>query len=301
MATTSSPTNESNQDEGRATTLQRTEMSPRSQEKEPTEPGVIVRTVYSGSPAADAGIQHGDRIVELNETKIKTIDDAIQALNNVTPETKVTVKLARDGKPMDFTLTAARLPGNVPAELPPAFETHAAANPETKATAGETTDLKLPEFPHTCRVYVPSSHSEGQPLGALLWLQSPGDTKPADVIRQWQSICDRDGLILILPTPKDADHWERPDLEYLDRLAERVIAQVQNRSAPPGRRRSRKYGLDCLAPRVRRPRQVPRHRHSRGATPATSESAAQRSGTASGCIMPQIPPNKDAAAPSHKA
>jgi poly(3-hydroxybutyrate) depolymerase len=187
---------------------------------------VIVRAVYSGSPAADADIQHGDRIVELSETKIKTIDDAIQALNNTSPETKVTVKLDRDGKPIDLTLTATRLPGNVPAELPPAFETHA-ANPETKASAGETVDLKLAEFPHTCRVYVPSSRSEGQPLGALLWLQSPGDTKPADVIRQWQSICDRDGLILILPTPKDSDHWERPDLEYLDRLAERASAKYK--------------------------------------------------------------------------
>ena len=122
-----------------------------------SDPGVIVRTVYSGSPAADAGIQHGDRIVELNETRIKTIDDAIQALNNVTPETKVNVKLVRDGKSMDLTLTAARLPGNVPAELPPAFDAHAVQSPEAKATAGETTELKLPEFPHACRIYVPSS------------------------------------------------------------------------------------------------------------------------------------------------
>ena len=47
------------------------------------------------------------------------------------------------------------------------------------------------------------------------------------MIRQWQSVCDRDGLLLILPTPKDADHWERPDLEYLDRLADRVIAKYK--------------------------------------------------------------------------
>ena len=47
------------------------------------------------------------------------------------------------------------------------------------------------------------------------------------MIRQWQSICDRDGLILILPTPKDSDHWERPDLEYLDRLAEARCAQYK--------------------------------------------------------------------------
>jgi serine protease Do len=222
------PANESpKKDDERVDDPAKVKNEPDEQEKEPTEPGVIVRTVYSGSPAAGAGIQHGDRIVELNETKIKSIDDAIQALNNATPDTKVTVKLVRDEKPMDLTLTAARLPGNVPADLPPAFEVQAGASPEAKSTAGETTDLKLPEFPHACRVYVPSSRSEGQPLGALLWLQSLGGIKPADVIRQWQSVCDRDGVLLILPTPKDADHWERPDLEYLDRLADRVIAKYK--------------------------------------------------------------------------
>jgi serine protease Do len=266
------------------------------QEKKPIESGVIVRAVYSGSPAADAGIQHGDRIVEINETKIKTIDDAIQALNNVTPESKVTVELVRDGKPMDLRLTATRLPGNVPAELPPAFETQAAARPEAKASAGETVDVKLAEFPHTCRVYVPSSRSEGQPLGALLWLQSPGDAKPADVIRQWQSICDRDGLILILPTPKDSDHWERPDLEYLDRLAERASTQyrIDPRRLVVGGRghtgsiawplafaaRDRFRGIAAVAAPL--PRQVK----------VLPNDPAQRL-----AVFGAIPPNKDAAAP----
>jgi poly(3-hydroxybutyrate) depolymerase len=33
--------------------------------------------------------------------------------------------------------------------------------------------------------------------------------------------------VLIVPTPKDADHWERTDGEYLHRVLERVIAQYK--------------------------------------------------------------------------
>src|SRR5262249_42656460 len=57
--------------------------------------GVIVRAVYAGSPAADAGVQAGDRILSIDETRIKSIDDAIRAMNNMTPEAKLDVKVAR--------------------------------------------------------------------------------------------------------------------------------------------------------------------------------------------------------------
>lgn len=196
------------------------------QEEGPSGAGVVVRAVYAGGPAAEAGIQRGDQIVEINGTKVAGIDEAIQAVNNIVPDSKVDLKIERDGKPKDVSLTATHLLSNVPADLPQAFEPVAAAD-AARAAAGEATDLKLPEFPHTCRLYVPKSQAAGQPLGALLWLQSQKDLKPADIIRQWQSICDRDGLLLIVPTPKNGDHWERPDLEYLHRLAEQVIAKFR--------------------------------------------------------------------------
>ena len=192
-----------------------------------SDPGVVVRMVYAGSPAAEAAVRAGDRIIEINDTKVKSIDDAIQALNNVAAEGKLTVRLVRADQPIDLAITAARLPGNVPGELPPAFEDLAAANANPVVQAGETVELKLPEFPHTCRVVVPGSRSASHALGALLWLQAPGDSKPEEIVRQWQELCDRDGIVLILPTPKDADHWERTDLEYLHRLLERALAQYK--------------------------------------------------------------------------
>lgn len=224
-AVESSPKSDEDQ-KGDADTKEKTESSDAS-EKLPTQPGIAVRMVYAGSPAAEGGVQVGDRVVQISDTKVQSIDDAIQALNNVAPDNKVSVKLVRNGKPVELNLTAARLPNNVPNELPPAVDLSGVTNSTAAAATGETIELKLPEFPHTCQIYVPDSHPAGQPLAALLWLQAPSEAKPADLIQQWQSTCDRDGILLIVPTPKDADHWERTDLEYLRRLTERVVTQYK--------------------------------------------------------------------------
>jgi serine protease Do len=189
--------------------------------------GVVIRMVYDGSPAAEAGVQPGDRITEINDAKVGDIDDAIGAVNSIAPGNKVVVKLMRGAKLTELTLTAAKLPTNVPAELPSAYKT--AANPTDAAApaAGETRDLKLPEFPNKCQVYVPASHDAGRPQAAILWLQSPGEAKPDDIFRAFRSICDRDGVLLIVPRPAEAKTWERPELEYLRRLSEKIVTQYK--------------------------------------------------------------------------
>jgi serine protease Do len=203
--------------------------SAEAKKTEPAKKGVTIRTVYNGSPAAEAGIQAGDRVTQLDESKVDSIDDAIAAVNNFAPGNKIVVKLIRGDQPRDLTLTAARLPANIPNDLPTAYE--AAATPPkdaaTKPAANEIRDLKLPEFPNKCRIYVPASHETGQPQAALFWLQAPGDAKPDDVVHAWQPMCERDGLMLIVPSPVGKDQWERPELEYLRRLTERVIAEYK--------------------------------------------------------------------------
>jgi serine protease Do len=194
--------------------------------KKTADEGVIVRMVYDGSPAAEAGVQPGDRITEINEVKVADLDDAIGAVNSIAPGIKVVVKLVRGTKPMELTLTAARLPATVPAaELPSAYKTNNAAEPA--AVAGETRDLKLPEFPNKSRVYVPASHEAGRPQAAILWLQSPSEAKADEIIRAFRPICDRHGVLLIVPSPAEAKSWDRPELEYLRRLSEKIVAQYK--------------------------------------------------------------------------
>ncbi|HVT27003.1 MAG TPA: PDZ domain-containing protein, partial [Lacipirellulaceae bacterium] len=198
-------------------------------ETDQNKKAVIVRMVYDGSPAADAGIQSGDRIVDINGSKIRSIDNAISAMNNVAPGNKVNVRLIRGGQSMERTLSAVRLPTNIPSELPSAYDasvTHSDSK-NNAPPAGETRSLKLPEFRNKCSVYVPAAHESGRPRAVLLWLRSASESKPDDVIRAWRPFCDRDNVLLVVPSPAEGDHWERPELEYLRRLSERLFVQYQ--------------------------------------------------------------------------
>jgi S1-C subfamily serine protease len=189
--------------------------------------GVVVRMVYPGSAAAAAKIRPGDRILRINDAAIDSIAAAIEEMNNVGPGSQVAVQLLRGGKRVDRTLTAGRLPTNVPAELPPAYQSSAPPVAGAQPPTGETSDLKLPEFAQTCRVYVPPAAQAGPAAGVLLWLHAPGQSQPDAVIQRWKSICDREGLILVVPTAADPSRWEPTEVEYLQRLLQRVAIQYR--------------------------------------------------------------------------
>jgi hypothetical protein len=198
--------------------------------------GVTVRMVYAGSRAEEGGIRAGDRLTQIQDSDVTSIDEALSALNNAAPGTEVSLKLLRGDESIDVSIKADRMPANVPAEIPSAYES-TNDNPETdgkaakeekgdaKRTAGETRDLKLPEFPQTCKVYVPAATDADRPLGVLIWLPPPGETKPDDIIDQWKAICDRDGVLLVVPSPAEATRWDRTELDYLRRLTERIAAE----------------------------------------------------------------------------
>ena len=192
--------------------------------------GVEVRMVYADSPAAAAGIQADDRIVQINDTRPARIADAIAAMNNAAPDMKIDVHVRRGAETLQLAATASRLPTTVPNDLPSAAPSDTSAQnentgPKSAIKPGESLELKLPEFENECRVYVPASQVAMRPMGVLLWLHAPGESEPEETIQDWQSICDRDGVLLVLPTASDAEQWERTELEYLRRLLERIVMQ----------------------------------------------------------------------------
>ena len=196
----------------------------------PQAQGIAVRMVYADSPAAQAGVVAGDRVVRIADTNIDSIASGVQAMSSLAPGTELTLRVMRAGEPIDLKITATRLPTNVPDNLPPAMEAAAdveAGGSPAAATAGETRELRLPEFPNPCHVYVPASHAAGQRQAALLWLHAPGEANSDEIIRQWQAICDRDNILLVAPTTTNNQRWERTDLQYLRRLMERVVADYK--------------------------------------------------------------------------
>ena len=83
---------------------------------EPTNDGVgaRVREVSPGGPAAAAGIHAGDVVMAVNGTALSGAQPARQvldAMRNVQPDSHVSVRVQRDGKPREFTVTARASPG----------------------------------------------------------------------------------------------------------------------------------------------------------------------------------------------
>jgi S1-C subfamily serine protease len=71
--------------------------------------GARVREVSPGGPAAEAGIHAGDVIVGVNGQPVTGTAPArqvVKIMRDVKPDSRVTVRVLRDGKPREFVVTA---------------------------------------------------------------------------------------------------------------------------------------------------------------------------------------------------
>jgi serine protease Do len=71
--------------------------------------GALVSSVAEGSPAAQAGVRHGDVIVEYDGQKVGRTPELPRMVAATPVGKKVTMKVLRDGKEMSLPLTVARL------------------------------------------------------------------------------------------------------------------------------------------------------------------------------------------------
>jgi len=76
-------------------------------------PGARVREVSPGGPAAEAGIRAGDVIVAVNGTEVKGDNPArevMRLMHDVKPDSRVNVRVRRDGSAHDYSVVARRGP-----------------------------------------------------------------------------------------------------------------------------------------------------------------------------------------------
>ena len=70
-----------------------------------SESGVVVTRVESGSPAADAGIQTGDIIREVNRTPVKNVEDLVQKLEQAKDQNNILLLVQRGQNNMFAAVT----------------------------------------------------------------------------------------------------------------------------------------------------------------------------------------------------
>ncbi|MBZ5709811.1 trypsin-like peptidase domain-containing protein [Nannocystis pusilla] len=74
------------------------------------EPGAVVGAVQEGTPAAQAGLRAGDRVVAVNGREVVNFSDLRGRIADTQPGSKVILSVDRGGKKLDLDATIGKLP-----------------------------------------------------------------------------------------------------------------------------------------------------------------------------------------------
>ena len=172
-------------------------------------PGVGVRFVYPESQAAKAGIQAGDRIVAINQAPVIGRLEIIDQVALLEPGKAVSLLIERGNEKLSIDLTPAKLPTDIPPELPPAqSEPVKAADPKP---ATGLVEIKLPEEKNDCVAYVPETYHPVVPHGVVIWLHGPGGLQREALATRWKAACEKHHFIVLEPQASDPARWEPTD------------------------------------------------------------------------------------------
>jgi serine protease Do len=184
--------------------------------------GVLVRSIWPGSPADKAGLRSGDLISRLGDEKVESVGEALAKLNAKNPGDELAVAAKRGDEELKLDVELAELPTDTlaAADLPATNEAEKDNDESLKLR-----DFKLPEMKQTARYLDPSN--DGARLGLLLWLGDGKKESAEKIAEAWQRPVRRDGLILIIAEPGDAAGWSTDDMEYLARLLQTAAARFE--------------------------------------------------------------------------
>ncbi|MBN2021431.1 MAG: PDZ domain-containing protein [Pirellulales bacterium] len=198
---------------------------PQRSPQDGSDSGAVVRHVLAGSPAAGAGIARGDRITRLDGKPVGDADALRRRMAQYAPGREIAVGLRRGQAEETLKITLGQLP-----DEPPAEELPAAASGESKPEGGPPTgkiSVKAPELDRDAWAYVPANYRPDVPCGALVWLPPPGEADDEALLTRWKPLCDRAGMILLVPRPSNPARWlaaeEMAVLKLVDELANRYV------------------------------------------------------------------------------
>ncbi len=180
---------------------------------------VVVRHVFADSGADMAGIQVGDRIDQINDTKTASAAALRDTLTGFEPQQPVQVTITRDDEVKTVAVTLGGLPTAIPASLPPARKR--LSDPAADA-ASSLIEIKVPEQPNKCFAFVPHSYRADVPHGVVVYLRPPGKFDKEKLLTRWQASCEANDLILLAPQPLDTNRWTPMEVEFVQKTIEQV-------------------------------------------------------------------------------
>ena len=206
---------------------QRTVVSPDS-----AETGTSIRLVFANSPAEVTGLSRGDRIVKYNDVELKESRMLSDLVGRSRPGDRAKVTYVRDGQETSAEVTLGSLPEQIVDELSaeliePAIPKEPADKDQTDEKADKKSDDKvktgrftatLEGSDHDYWAYVPETYTDTHTYGLVVWIHPNGDGMEAAVLKQWKSICDRRGLILVAPKADKPSGWQPGEAEFIRQL-----------------------------------------------------------------------------------
>ena len=182
--------------------------------------GVVVRWVYPGSPADEAGLEIGDRITSLAGEPLAGRDDLLERLCALAAGQTVEFEYERDGETLRAEVKLAALPETLPPELPPARDDEP-RKPAAAVSLGRF-ELSVPEWENAALVYVPEDYHPEVPHGLLVWLHPPGGSDEDELIAAWQEHCRQHDLILLAPRAADLARWTPAEIPLIRKLVDEI-------------------------------------------------------------------------------
>jgi len=180
---------------------------------------VTVRHLYKGGPAETAGLQPGDRIIALDGMQLDSTEDLAIKISNLEIGGEVTLTVLQQGATKQVAVTLGRLPGEIPASLPPAR----GAAPAGDVPATGIFEIKLPEEKNECRGYLPENYLATVPHGLLVWIHEPGTDEFDKLVAAWKATCQRDNLILLAPRSADPEKWDPTEVDVVRAMIDEAI------------------------------------------------------------------------------
>ena len=220
------------------------------------EPGMVVRFVFPASPAEKAGLLRGDRVVKFNGSEVADARALSDLVGRARPGDKASVAYVRDGREATREVTLATLPDSVVGELsaevievpnevaPEKKEEEGAKNkgedpsppaplpakpgrgengdsPTKKPKTGRFTE-ELAGHDHSFWAYVPENYHASHAYGLMVWIHPGGDTMEATISKQWKSLCDRRGIILVAPKADSPANWTLGEAKFVEGLVAHI-------------------------------------------------------------------------------